>query len=141
MHVGVGGAWHRNAEPVFINPLGSRYGRNGFCACGGDLTPADDPVLKRFGAALDTVYGPWVVRVVLYRSRPRGDARPESDYDVAVFLSDLTDRWGEMDLLADIGTEIPDDQGKLVHAMAYSARAYRERTPLMHEIRQDGIDL
>jgi predicted nucleotidyltransferase len=99
----------------------------------------DDPVLRRFKAALDAAYGSRIERVVLYGSRARGDARPDSDYDVAVFLRDLPDRWREMDRLADIGNEILDDEGKFVHAMAYSAGAYRELTPLMHEIRKDGI--
>src|SRR5882672_5278946 len=33
-----------------------------------------------------------VTRVVLFGSRARGDARPDSDYDVAVFVTDLHDR-------------------------------------------------
>jgi hypothetical protein len=47
-------------------------------------SPAADPVLKRFRAALDTLYGDRIERVVLFGSRARGDAR--EDYDVAVFL-------------------------------------------------------
>ena len=53
----------------------------------------DDPILKRFRADLDALYGDRIERVVLFGSRPRGDARAASDYDVAVFLNDLTDRW------------------------------------------------
>lgn len=100
-----------------------------------------DPVLARFRAAVELTYGDRIERLVLFGSRARGDADAESDYDVAVFLHDLTDRWKEMDRLADIGTELLYDDGKLVHAMAYRAGAYRERTPLMHEIREDGIHL
>jgi predicted nucleotidyltransferase len=103
--------------------------------------PADDPILKRFKAALDEAYGGRIERVVLFGSRARGDAHADSDYDVAVFFRDLSDRWREMDRLADIGTEILDDEGKFVHAMAYPAGAYRDRTPLMHEVRKDGVDL
>ena len=40
--------------------------------------PADDPILKRFRATLDEIYGQRLERVVLYGSRARGDARPES---------------------------------------------------------------
>jgi uncharacterized protein len=100
-----------------------------------------DPILKRFKAALAEAYGDQVARAVLFGSRARGDARPDSDYDVAVFLRELPDRWREMDRLADIGSEILADEGKLVHAMPYRADAYRDRTPLMHEIRKDGLDL
>ena len=102
---------------------------------------AHDPILKRFKAALADAYGDRIDRVVLFGSRARGDARPDSDYDVAVFLRDLPDRWREMDRLADIGSEILDDEGRLVHAMPYPAGAYRDRTPLMHEITKDGVDL
>ena len=41
----------------------------------------------RFRQALDKVYGDKIERVVLFGSRARGDARPGSDYDVAVFLN------------------------------------------------------
>ena len=50
--------------------------------------PIVDPVLTRFRAAVDALYGDRVERVVLFGSRARGDARPDSDYDVAVFLKD-----------------------------------------------------
>jgi predicted nucleotidyltransferase len=101
----------------------------------------DDPVLKRFKDTLDAAYGGRIERVVVFGSRARGDAHAESGYKVAVFFCDLPDRWREMDRLADIGTEILDDEGRFVYAMAYSAGAYLDRSPLMHEVRKDGIDL
>ena len=55
-----------------------------------------DPILSRFRAALDEVYGERIERVVLFCSRARGDARPDSDYDVANVLNgmnDTSDRW------------------------------------------------
>src|SRR5205807_2594611 len=106
------------------------------------LAVTTDPILKRFRAALDELYGDRIERVVLYGSRARGDAGPESDYDVAVLLKDLKDRWPEMNRLADLSTDIIEQTGEFIHAMAYRAGAYNdERTPLMREIRQDGIDL
>jgi len=102
---------------------------------------AHDPVLKRFRAALEQTYGDRLERVILFGSRARGDAGAESDYDIAVFLNDLGDRWKEFDRLADIGTDILSEMGVFVHAMPFGAGAYRERTPLMHEVRQDGLDL
>jgi len=100
-----------------------------------------DPVLGRFRALLNEAYGQRIERVVLFGSRARGDARTDSDYDVAVFIRDMSDRWEEMDRIADIGTELLYAEGKLVHGTAYPAGQHRERTPLMHEIRQDGLDL
>ena len=102
----------------------------------------NDPVLKRFCAAVSEIYGDQVERVVLFGSRARGDAQLESDYDVAVFLRDMTDRPAEMNRLADLATDILYDGGPFIHAMPYPAGSYNdERMPLMHEIRADGIDL
>jgi uncharacterized protein len=101
----------------------------------------DAPVLARFRAALGELYGARLERVVLYGSRARGEARPDSDFDIAVFLREMPDRAAELNRLADLSTEILYDSGECIHAMAYRAGAYNERTPLMHEIREDGVDL
>jgi uncharacterized protein len=101
----------------------------------------DDPILKRFRDALDALYGERVERVVLYGSRARGEAREDSDYDVAVFLHDLTDHWKEVDRIVEVETDILLDTGAVINAMAFPAGGYRERTGFMHEVRLDGIDL
>lgn len=100
-----------------------------------------DPVLQRIRDVLRSMYGRRLERAVLYGSRARGDASPDSDYDIAVFLHDMPDRWHEMNRLADIGTEILYSDGKFIHATAYPAGSWQQRTPLMHEIRRDGLDL
>jgi predicted nucleotidyltransferase len=104
-------------------------------------TIQDDPTLRRFWTALTAAYGDRIERVVLFGSRARGEARADSDYDVAVFLREMPNRDAELMRLADIGTEILYRDGGIINALPYRAGAYRERTPLMHEIRRDGIDL
>jgi len=101
----------------------------------------DDPILKRFRVALNEMYGDRLERVVLYGSRARGDAREDSDYDVAVFLKGFTDSWQEVDRLIPVVTDIIDDTGAVIHAMPYRAGAYNDRTSLMHEIRREGVEL
>jgi uncharacterized protein len=103
--------------------------------------PGDDPILKRFRAALDELYGDRIERVVLFGSRARGESRADSDYDVAVFLKDLTDRWQEIDRIIPVVTDIIEDTGAVIHAMPYRAGAYQDRTSLMREIRREGFDL
>lgn len=100
-----------------------------------------DPVLTQFRSALNEVYGDRIERVVLFGSRARGDAQPDSDYDVAVFLKGMEDRWAEFDRLSLVETSIIEKTGAVVHAMPYLAGAYRERTPLTHELRREGLDL
>jgi len=52
-----------------------------------DKKLANDPILARFRAALENLYGARLDRVVLFGSRARGEGGPASDYDVAVFLT------------------------------------------------------
>ena len=106
------------------------------------ITTLNDPILRRFRAAVSKIYGDRVARVVLYGSRARGDAQPDSDYDVAVFLHDMPDRFAEMDRLADLSTAILGETGEFIHVMPYRADAYNDqRMPLMHEIRSEGVEL
>lgn len=100
-----------------------------------------DPILSRFRAALNEVYGERIERVVLFGSRARGDARPDSDYDVAVFLKDLHGFGTEAGRIAEIETKILFDTGALINALPLQAGSYLERTGLMQELRRDGVDL
>jgi predicted nucleotidyltransferase len=80
------------------------------------VRPADDPVLKRFRSALDTLCGERAERVVLFGSRARGDASEDSDYDIAVFISDPGALSDELYRLASISTDILLDTGAVISA-------------------------
>jgi len=79
--------------------------------------------------------------VVLFGLRARGEAREDSDYDIAVFIKGLSDRWRKIDRIVPVVTDIIDDTGAVIHAMPYRAGAYEDRTSLMREIRREGVDL
>jgi predicted nucleotidyltransferase len=100
---------------------------------------AADPVLTRFKSALQDMYGDQIDRLILFGSRARGDARPDSDYDIAVFLKSATSTWKQRQRLADLRVAFLDAGGPFLDAKPYPAHAYQERTPLMHEIRMEGI--
>jgi predicted nucleotidyltransferase len=103
--------------------------------------PEDDAILTRFRAALGQVYGDRLERVVLYGSRARGDHRPDSDYDIAVFIKDPGTLGAEIRRVASLTTDILLDTGAVISATPFHAGAYRERTGFMHEVREDGVDL
>lgn len=104
-------------------------------------SPASDPVLLRFRMVLGALYGDRLERAMLFGSRARGDAQPDSDYDIAIFLRDYHGLWDEAGPLADATTEILFDTGAVLTPIPFPAGAYLERTALMDEIRREGIDL
>ena len=105
------------------------------------MSQTNHQVMQRFRARLDALYGGRIERVVLFGSRARGDERDDSDFDVAVFLRDMDDRWREIDRIVEIEDTLLHETGAVINALPFPAGAYDERTPLMHEIRREGVDL
>jgi predicted nucleotidyltransferase len=101
----------------------------------------EDPVLKRFRTAVTETYGERVERLVLFGSRARGDAKPDSDYDIAVFIRDHGTLTEELDKLAALTTDILLATGAVISAKPFHAGSYQERTAFMHDLRKDGLDL
>ena len=46
-----------------------------------------------------------------------------------------------MHRLADLGFDLLDEMDVLLDVKPFPAEAYHERTPLMYEVRRDGVDL
>ena len=99
-----------------------------------------DTILRRFRAKLDETYGSRLDRVVLFGSRARGDARPDSDYDIAVFIEMPGSFWEEIDRLVELETDLLYDTGAVINAIPFRAAAWEDRTSLMQEIRLEGVD-
>jgi predicted nucleotidyltransferase len=109
--------------------------------CEMDNHISSDPILNRFRAALAETYGDRLERAVLFGSRARGDSRPDSDYDVAVFIH-APGRWfDEVIRLADLGTAILMDTGAVISAKPFPSGAYNDPSPLMRAIQSEGLDL
>ena len=100
-----------------------------------------DPILIRFRIALDAVYGCRIERIVLFGSRARGEARQDSDYDVAVFLKEMMSFGAESTIIADIESRILYDTGAVINALPLPAGSHEGRTAFMGELRRDGLDL
>jgi predicted nucleotidyltransferase len=97
-----------------------------------------DPVIVRLRTALQAAYGDRLKRAMLFGSRARGDHRPDSDYDVAVFIERAEPLARELDRLAEISTDILLDTGTVVSAKPFPAGAWHARTGFMGELRREG---
>jgi uncharacterized protein len=114
-----------NPQRVYIDPM--------------DTT---DPVLIKFRDAVRAIYGDRVERIVLFGSRARGDALPDSDYDVAVFLEKMDSRWDESMRMAGIKLKILAEDDAFISIIPYQSGAWRDDSSMfMHEVRKDGVDL
>jgi predicted nucleotidyltransferase len=101
----------------------------------------DDPVLSRFNKALNKIYEGRLERAVLFGSRARGDAEPDSDYDIAVFLKEMPDRWVEFDRLVPLRIEFLESDGAEFTVLPFKSDDYSKKTGLMYAIRNEGIPL
>jgi predicted nucleotidyltransferase len=98
-----------------------------------------EPVIALVRDGLRRACGNRLVRAVLYGSRARGDARPDSDYDVLVLLQNYRGLWAESQPLAKLAIEIFDRSGAIVHFLPARAEDYERRTGFMHEVRSEGL--
>jgi predicted nucleotidyltransferase len=99
--------------------------------------------LKSYKRAVERTL-PDVEKLILFGSRARGQARQDSDYDVAVVIRDLADRRRVRRLLSDLAYEhvlsgfyirpIPLPSGDLVSGG-------RRPTELVEEILRDGAEV
>ncbi|HWA23638.1 MAG TPA: nucleotidyltransferase domain-containing protein [Caulobacterales bacterium] len=100
-----------------------------------------DPVLAAFRDELRAAYGERLHRLILFGSRARGEARPDSDYDLAVVLRDFRSFSQEAFRLGDLAQPLIVQFGKAIHAQPFRPDQIDARTPLMHEIRREGLDV
>jgi predicted nucleotidyltransferase len=81
-----------------------------------------------------------VAKVVLYGSRARGDAHADSDWDIAVFLTDGPTP-DDLDRLSDLGTDLLYDTGQYVQPMPMPSHRLEEDSSLLKAIRSEGVPL
>ena len=101
----------------------------------------EQPILAKFKNQIAALYGDNLDRVVLFGSRARGDNGSDSDYDVAVFLKNMPDRWSEIDRLAALRLPFLEQNAVFFDVMPYRAEDHNKATGLMFAIRTEGVPL
>jgi|PlaIllAssembly_1097288.scaffolds.fasta_scaffold529283_2 predicted nucleotidyltransferase len=115
-----------------------------------DPQPRIDPItrgaLRSFKAILAAKYGPHLRSLYLFGSRARGDHRPDSDIDIAVFLDEAPDPVGEQFDLIERGYDIVLDTGVNIQPWVFaeaslSDPAHHRAAHLVRTIRREGVRL
>jgi predicted nucleotidyltransferase len=101
------------------------------------------PELKAFVGAVERIYGTRLHGVHLFGSRARGDARPDSDYDVAVVLKDLGNFWTERLRLADLAYDqlLARDIHVQAHPFGLDEWTASEREDLVRSAQRAAMEL
>ncbi len=110
------------------------------------IDPATRKALAKFKAVLKRSYGEHLRGVYLFGSRARGDHRPDSDADVAVFLDQVADPLGEQLGLVELGYAILLDTGINIQPWVFEYASLADpashRAPhLVRAICEEGIGL
>ncbi|MBV8978514.1 MAG: nucleotidyltransferase domain-containing protein [Alphaproteobacteria bacterium] len=113
-----------------------------------DLPPApphlaNDPVLRKAKDGLRKIYGARLAGVVLYGSRARGEARPDSDYDLLALIEGYDPSKGWDPALHELMLELfqMEPHEIEVNILPRSANALEQRTIFMHNVREEGFRL
>ena len=97
-------------------------------------------IIKELRHRLEALYGPRLVRMVLYGSQARGDAEPGSDIDVLVVLQGPVSPGEEIARTSDIIASLSLTHGMVLsRAFVSSVRFEREQSPLLMNIRREGV--
>ena len=98
-------------------------------------------VLSRFKRrAADALPGR-VAKVVLYGSRARGSAQPDSDWDVAVFLAGAAPLAEDWRALADAAYDLIVESGQFIQPLALPVARWGEDSALLRDIREHGVEI
>jgi predicted nucleotidyltransferase len=101
---------------------------------------ASDTVVQAIKAGLVAIYGKRLAGIVLHGSRARGDARPDSDYDVIAFIKNHDRRESRTDLYRLTDELFQQGPPEIeVNILTKDERALEEETIFMHNVRLEGV--
>ena len=99
-------------------------------------------ILEELHHRFETLYGERLVCLVLFGSRARGDAAPESDLDVLVVLRGLVDPGEEIERTGEFTASLSLKHDVVISRVFISAEQFfAEQSPLLLNVRREGIPI
>ena len=111
---------------------------------GGAREPGEQlrSLLSELRSRFEALYGPRLVRLMLFGSQARGDAEPGSDIDVLVVLEGPVRPGKEIARTGEIAAGMSLENNVVISCTFISADQFeREESPLMINVRREGVPL
>jgi predicted nucleotidyltransferase len=110
------------------------------------MSPAARRAVSLFGEAARAAYGDGLVQLVLFGSRSRGEARSDSDIDIAVVLRELRDRRAARNRLADLAYDAIAETGTDIQTVSVSLDEWEHpdhhtNPALIRAIKREGANV
>ena len=107
------------------------------------LSHREDTALQAYVQILDARFGPRLLEVLLFGSKARSEARPDSDIDVAVILDQPSPQ--DLSEVRGLTFDIWLSHGVLISVRAMSQQGWeklgRLRSLFYQNLRRDGVSL
>ena len=99
-----------------------------------------DRILREFRQGVEEIYGPRLLRVVLFGSQARDDAEDGSDIDVMLVLEGEVNPLEEIEKMSSFTGALSLKYDVLVSCVYMpEERFQREQSPLMLNVRREGV--
>ena len=106
------------------------------------VSPSTQAVLAELRARLQALYGPRLVKLVLFGSQARGDAEPGADIDVLVVLRGDVSPGEEIRRTGDIVADLSFQHDETIACVFMDERRFTTRNgPLLRNVRREGVPL
>jgi predicted nucleotidyltransferase len=98
------------------------------------------PILAELRRRLEALYGPRLVKMILYGSQARGDAAPGSDIDILVVLRGLVRPDKEITRTGETVADLSLRFNKVISCAFMDEVRFTERNgPFLRNVRREGV--
>lgn len=98
------------------------------------LSTAERAVLERFAAQAKEVLRDNLVSIVLFGSRARGEARPDSDVDLLLVVKDIKKALQALDALDEVVLDLLLEYGLLLAVIPVETAGFARQERLLYRI-------